>query len=220
MADALSDAKNALSHANKTFPTSMAKAAGVNPPSAVKAPKVCRTSRCARISAIHDGGVRDQNAKVAAEEGAKYGMKGVPIMHKGGTKKGDGPAILKDGETVRTKEQEKDVQDKMKGTKAKDLMTKDEPKEKAADKKGETKKDGKKKKHPFKRTIIDHHSDGQSHTMTHEHETDPTQNVTSAKERLDGVHDGLEENIGGPAEPPAQQAAPAAAPMPGNAGAV
>ena len=217
MADALSDAKKALASADKKFPTSMARAAGVNPPAPVKAPKAAMPAP--KPAGNPEGNVGGEIAD-KVNNVAQYNQ-AVPKMHKGGTKKGEGLALLKDDETVRTKEQENKVQEKLKGTKAKDLMTKDEPKEKKEGKSEKSdKKDAKKKKHPFKRTIIDHHSDGQSHTMTHEHETDPTQNVTSAKESLDGVHDGLEENIGGPAEA-APQAAPApAGAMPGNAGAV
>src|SRR5271166_917198 len=54
----------------------------------------------------------------------------IPTMHKGGKVKKDGPVNLKAGETVRTKEQEKEMQDKMKKASPEALMTKDEPKEK------------------------------------------------------------------------------------------
>lgn len=48
----------------------------------------------------HSGSVADTNRSVAAEEGAKYGMKSMPIMHKGGVVKADGPHMLQKGEIV------------------------------------------------------------------------------------------------------------------------
>ena len=220
MADTLSDAKKLLEHANKTFPTSMAKAAGVNPPAAK--PAMPTPKPVAPPVGNPEGNVgkeiadKVQNVKQYNDAAPKE----VPKMHEGGEVKETGPVILKEDETVRTKQQEKAVDEKLKGTKAKDLMTKDEPK--AKDGKNEVPKDGKKKKkHSFRRTVIDHHTDG-THTMTHEHETDPKGNVTGAKADLMGVHGGLDENIGEPVAPPAAapmaQGAPAAgAPVPAPA---
>lgn len=48
----------------------------------------------------NSGSVENQNRKAAAEEGAKYGMHGMPIMHDGGVVKEDGPHMLQKGETV------------------------------------------------------------------------------------------------------------------------
>lgn len=44
--------------------------------------------------------VQEQNRKAAAEEGAKVGMKAMPIMHNGGTVEKTGPAYLQKGEEV------------------------------------------------------------------------------------------------------------------------
>lgn len=57
-----------------------------------------------------------------------------------------------------------------------------------------------KKKHPFKRTVIDHHSDN-SHTVHHEHEHDSKKDHTSAKGDLAGVMDQLHSALGGSDEP-------------------
>lgn len=51
----------------------------------------------------------------------------IPQFHKGGKVKKSGIAMLKKGEVVRTKEQEKDIQDKIKKVQPKSLMTKEEP---------------------------------------------------------------------------------------------
>jgi hypothetical protein len=56
------------------------------------------------------------------------------------------------------------------------------------------------KKHPFHRTVIEHHDNG-SHTVKHEHESmEPGKDVSYAVPDLDGVHDGLEEHCGEPNE--------------------
>lgn len=52
---------------------------------------------------------------------------GIPRFHKGRKVKKSGIAMLKKGEVVRTKEQEKDIQDKIKKVQPKSLMTKEEP---------------------------------------------------------------------------------------------
>jgi hypothetical protein len=69
------------------------------------------------------------------------------------------------------------------------------------------KKKGKKGKHPFHRTVIDHHPDG-SHTIKHERR-DGGEPVDYARPDLDGVHDGLEEHLGEENEAEEIPAAPA-----------
>ena len=218
VAKKLSAAKSALGKAN-TFTKSVE---GKTPsmfapkPAPVAAPK----TTAPKMPANPQGDIGKELADKARNV-SQYGDN-VPKMHKGGTVKEDGVVELKKGEVVRTPEQEKKVQEKLKkspsaekllGSKKKES---EGSKESKGDKKSD-KKDAKKKKHPFKRTIIDHHSDG-SHTMTHEHESgDSTKNITGAKENLDGVHDGLEENIGEPEEESAPPAMPAAPAAPGNA---
>jgi hypothetical protein len=108
------------------------------------APKAAPVKKASPIPVAPKPTVRAQNIAVANEEAAKYGMKGVPIMHDGGKVKKDGPVILKKGETVRTPDQEKKVQDKMKKSKTEEVMTK------AEKDKPKAKKDGKKKKHVHK----------------------------------------------------------------------
>jgi len=66
------------------------------------------------------------------------------------------------------------------------------------------------KKHPYKSTHIEHHSDS-SHTVRHEHESDPKKDKSSAVADLAAVHSNLDANLGGGAPAPAE-AAPAAAP--------
>ena len=44
--------------------------------------------------------MQEQNRKAAAEEGAKVGMKAMPIMHNGGMVEKTGPAYLQKGEEV------------------------------------------------------------------------------------------------------------------------
>jgi len=56
---------------------------------------------------------------------------------------------------------------------------------------------GHKKHHAFHRTTITHHPNG-SHTVEHEHEEGAHKNVSYAVPDLDGVHDGLETNVGEP----------------------
>jgi hypothetical protein len=116
--DAASTAKSVLSNANKAFPSSMAKTAGsttgANTPKSTaksagsvggamgsgiaKAAKAITAGTDA--AAQHSGSVADTNRQVGAEEGAKYGMKSMPIMHDGGVVKEDGPHYLQKGETV------------------------------------------------------------------------------------------------------------------------
>jgi len=61
----------------------------------------------------------------------------------------------------------------------------------------EKKHAAKHKSHPYRRTVIDHHHDG-SHTVTHEREDGSTDSPSYAVTDLDGVHDGLESNVGEP----------------------
>lgn len=66
------------------------------------------------------------------------------------------------------------------------------------------------KKHSYSHTTIHHHTDG-SHTMKHHHESDPTQDMSSAKPDLAGVQSQLESVLGrAGAGAPAGEAAPAA----------
>lgn len=154
--------------------------------------------------------VRAQNTAVANEEAAKYGMHGVPIMHKGGKVKKDGPVILKKGETVRTPEQEKKVQDKM--SKAKEAMTKDEKKPKSE------KKDGKKKKHVHKIEV--EKKKGGYLVRTHSKPAPGAEPnvVTEGPEEsvhpdLASVTDHLNQNMGPDEEAPEAAAPPPAAPQ-------
>ena len=69
-----------------------------------------------------------------------------------------------------------------------------------------------KKKHSYKRTEIEHHAD-RSHTVRHIH-AEPSKSKSYATADLDGVHDGMQENLN-PPEPPA----PTTPPLPAPAGA-
>ena len=96
---AVSSAKNILAGANK-FEKSV-------DPQGVNAPKPPAASASNAVKAKtpmtpeqNSGSVENQNRKAAAEEGAKYGMHGMPIMHDGGVVKEDGPHMLQKGETV------------------------------------------------------------------------------------------------------------------------
>jgi len=68
-----------------------------------------------------------------------------------------------------------------------------------AAKKHSGKSEHKKKKHPFKRTMIDHHQDG-SHTVMHEHESDPSQNVSSGVPDMDALMQHMQDHVGPEAE--------------------
>jgi hypothetical protein len=206
----LSAAKSALAKANAFTKSVEGKTPGMYAPkpAPVMAPKVATP----KMPANPQGDVGKELADKARNV-AQYGDN-VPKMHKGGVVKEDGVVELKKGETVRTPEQEKKLQEKTKKSSSAEKLLGGKKKESSKEDSKSEKKESKKKKHQFKRTIIDHHTDG-SHTMTHEHESDPTKNITGAKADLDGVHDGLEENIGEPEEgsaPPTMPAAPAGNP--------
>ena len=49
-------------------------------------------------------------------------------------------------------------------------------------------------------TAITHHTDG-SHTVTHQHSNDPSENTSYAKGDFAGLLDGLKEHLGGESEP-------------------
>ncbi len=104
--DAVSKAKSTLAGAKKfsseADPTgSMAKPA----PAANPMPKAKVAS--APTAGGGDGSVRDMNQKTAAEEGAKIGMKSMPIMHKGGVVKKTEPVLMEAGEGVIPKDKMK-----------------------------------------------------------------------------------------------------------------
>jgi hypothetical protein len=95
--DALSTAKKVLAGANK-----FEKSAD---PTGALVPKSQPTSTAVKAKAPmtptqHSGSVQDLNHQTAEAEGAKYGMKGVPVMHTGGIVQKDGPVILQKGEKV------------------------------------------------------------------------------------------------------------------------
>jgi hypothetical protein len=182
-------------------------------PAPVTAPKVAAP----KMPANPQGDIGKELADKARNV-SQYGGE-APKMHDGGVVKKDGLHDLEKGETVRTAEQEKKLQEKTKKSLSAEKLLGGKKKESSGpkeskDSKKSDKKDAKKKTHPFKRTVIDHHTDG-SHTATLEHESDSAKNITSARPDLDGVHDLLEEHIGGQdeAEPaPTMPAAPAGNP--------
>jgi hypothetical protein len=190
-------AKSALAGAERKFPSPkmpVAPAAKIAMP--VPTPKTAGESLAAELG--------------AKQENVKEYIKAMPKMHKGGVVKKDGPAILKKGEVVRTAEQEKAMEDKKKDTpkepkKAAELMG---GKKSAKDGEKSDKKDAKseKKKSKHKSTSIEHHGDG-SHTVRHTpHDGGPE--VSYSKSDLAGVHDGLEENLGGNEEAAEEQISP------------
>lgn len=212
MADTLSDAKKLLAHANKTFPTSMAKAAGVNPPApkpAMPAPKpVAVGNPEGNIGKeIQD---KIQNVQQVAPT--------MPKMHKGGKTTKEEPVLLDKNETVRTEDQENAVQDKLKEKKEQPLtdkaMTKDEPKGPVAEKAPKAGKKSSKTKH--KHTHIEHHYDeagkAKGHTVRHV-PMGGGEETSYAAPDLDAVHDGLEEHLGEPEAPMAGGPAGPAGPM-------
>jgi hypothetical protein len=150
-----------------------------------------------------------------------------PKFHKGGTVPEDGTYDMKKGEVVRTPEQEKKMQEKMKTpSKAEALMTQDEPKTPKVESKPKVdakesveKSAGKsnKGKVKHKHTHIEHHDDG-SHTVRHT-PAGGGDEVSYASPNLQGVHAGLDQHVGGAqaaapmaAEPPAPPAAAGAVP--------
>lgn len=187
MADKLTDAKNVLAGADKLSkeadPTGSMKKA---PPAPNAAPK----AKPATVTAGGgDGGIRDMNQKTAAEEGAKIGMKSMPIMHTGGVVKKTEPVLMEKGEGVIPKAKMKNADlGKMAGAK------KEEPKKSAV-------------KH--KHTHIEHHDDG-SHTIRHT-PRDGGDEVSYSKPDMAGVHQGLDANVGQPAAAPMADAGAGAA---------
>ena len=142
-AKALKNAKGVLAKANafsNSVPGSSQFAPKVKTPSA-PAPKKPMTSGEEIASSLNS---KSQNVN-------QY-LKSLPKMHKGGMVDKDGVYQMKAGETVRTPEQEKKMQDHIKkASSAAQVMTKDEPKkkdEKPAEKKEH--KAGKKKNHAHK----------------------------------------------------------------------
>jgi hypothetical protein len=86
--DAVSDAKAALAHANKTFPSPAAKPATIKP---AAAPAPAKT----------EGQDIAAGLKAKSDNVNEY-LKSIPKMHNGGPVVGDGPRMLKDGEHVLT----------------------------------------------------------------------------------------------------------------------
>jgi len=165
--NALSKDKDSLAKANKQFPSSMARKAGVNPvkSAATKAFSSATPSSNAGpsynpIKTAKDvvGGFKNpEGPSTAAGLGSvaanvKAYQSSIPKMHKGGVVSKDGAYQMKAGETVRTPKQEKTMQEHIKkASSAAQVMTKDEPKKesKPAEKK-EHKSSDKKKKHAHK----------------------------------------------------------------------
>ena len=73
-----------------------------------------------------------------------------------------------------------------------------------------------KKKHNFHRTVIEHHGD-KSHTVRHEHRTDPSKSKSYAAADLSAVHDGMQDHLNPPASPTVGAPAPGPVAM-GSAG--
>jgi hypothetical protein len=147
------------------------------------------------------------NSNIANKEVAEQAM---PKLHKGGTVKKDGPAVLKKGETVISKK----TSAKHKGVV--DALTEESKSEEkgAKEKKGEKKPEGHKKP-KFHRTTIIHHSHG-GHTVTHEapmgQDGKPGENVEYSAQDMQGVHDGMDQHIGNDSG----QGAPGGEPGPGG----
>lgn len=193
----------------KAKPASMVRKAGGGLMDALR-------SKMPAVDAVGPSGDAIQAAKSTAEginanlENKKVVDQAMPKMHKGGTVKEDGPAVLKKGETVISKK----TSAKHKGVV--DALTEES---KSDEKDPKEKKDEKKhkghKKPKFHRTTIVHHSHG-GHTVTHEapmSETGkPGENVEYTSNDMQGVRDGLDQHIGDDAQgaPPE----PAAQPMP------
>lgn len=109
---AVSSAKNILAGANKfeksADPTGALKpkdSAGVSKMTKTVSPQtdsagVKNLNKGPMSPSQHSGSVADETHRAAEEEGAKYGMKGVPVMHTGGIVEKDGPVILQKGEKV------------------------------------------------------------------------------------------------------------------------
>lgn len=194
----LSAAKSALSNAAKFTKSVEGSEKSMFAPKPA-APKPVATAPKPAMPANPQGDVGKELADKARNV-SQYG-EGVPKMHDGGVAKKDGLHDLQKGEVVLTKDQAKK-------SKVKDLMTKDEPKkekesgskESKEKKEPSAKKESKGKKVQHKHTHIEHHYDANGkptgHTVRHT-PVEGGQEVSYAAPDLDGVHDGLEENIGG-----------------------
>jgi hypothetical protein len=204
----LNKAKSVLTRANTAFPSPAKPAMPMNP-TAPAAPKPSTDSD----SSMLPGGTGIAEGIKARQDMAAQ----LPKMHKGGTVKKDGPVMLKAGETVRTPEQEKAMEEKLKvGPKAKAALTADEkPAEKPA---AAPKAEKKAHKSKFKHTHIEHHDDG-SHTVRHTPHAGADgktgDEVSYGVKDMAGVHAGLDANVGDGQMPAAPAAPPAAAPAAG-----
>jgi hypothetical protein len=68
-----------------------------------------------------------------------------------------------------------------------------------------------KKSHNYKRTILDHHSNG-SMTIQHEHDSDPSMNQSAGVPDMGGALENLQQHLGGGEAPQSLAAAAPAAP--------
>lgn len=123
----LANAKKALAKANAfdaSIPGSSQfayKAPAPKPAPAKPKPTFTQTQNEEASSVAAGLKANQENVNAAVKAGA------IPKFHKGGKVKKTGLALVKKGETVRTKEQEKNLQKKMKNISPKALMTKEEP---------------------------------------------------------------------------------------------
>lgn len=203
MADKLSDAKAVLAGANKLSseadPTgAMKKTVAPNPMPKVK---IASTPGAPSRFGVGDGGVRDMNQKVAAEEGAKVGMTSMPIMHDGGVVKKTEPVLMEKGEGVIPKAKMQNA----------DLGAMAGAKKEAGAKAGAGA--GKKAAVKHKHTHIEHHDNG-SHTVRHTPRGGGEEVSYSAPD-MAGVHAGLDANVGQPAAAPMAAAGGASPDMAG-----
>lgn len=157
--NALSAAKKTLATANKKFPS---------PPSAARKNPISMTAeKPSRPSGIdynpihtvksvvntlkHPEGGSTAAGLGAVSDNVKQYISSIPKMHKGGVVSKNGIYNMKAGETVRTPEQEKKMQDHIKkASSAAQVMTKDEPKKESKPAEKKEHKAGKKTKHAHK----------------------------------------------------------------------
>lgn len=205
--DPIADAKKFLAESNKKFqpltPDKPAPAAAAPAKPAVPAMPAVGLGR-----ELAEKAKMVNNAKKALDDS-------VPKMHDGGKVKKDGLHNLEKGEVVIPKDKiMKKASGLMDGL-AEAAEEKAEPKDGKKEEKPE-KKSGKKheSKPKWKSTHVDHHDNG-SHTVHHTgHPTEdgsPADEMSYAVPDMDGLNQGMNQNVGGePAPGEAAEAAPAA----------
>jgi hypothetical protein len=210
--DAVSKAASALAGANKAFPSTLAKAAGVKPASERKpaAPIAAKASTSTAPSSTNHE-MEDAGAGIRANiDNMKAVQDVMPKYHKGGKIKKDGAQIInaEKGETVLPNK------DKKRATELamKHLDGMKEGMEHAAKKHVKpmhTKKHGKVKK------MHVHVNDDSTFGMTHEHNPneDGSQNpdTTHSAQNMDQLMDHMQQHLGTPNPGEAEAAAPAPA---------